>query len=206
MPNSHGQPDSRYNAERRAERDLCEMLGLAKGVLADGRVNEEEALAFRTWFDSRPEVAAHWPGIAIARRLRAIYSDGSASQDELDDLRDLLSELTGGEAGVICGEVASSELPLDRPPPSIEVTNRVFVLTGRFALGPRKACEESVRRIGGWCDADVTQRTDYLVIGTFASRDWKTSAFGKKILKAMEYRANHGKPRILGEDHWAAHL
>jgi hypothetical protein len=40
----HGQPLSGdLNRARRTERDLSEMLGLAKGMLADGIVNDEEA-------------------------------------------------------------------------------------------------------------------------------------------------------------------
>ena len=74
----------------------------------------------------------------------------------------------------------------------------------RTVLGPRAACKEALRRIGGWTEPNVTQRTDFLVIGTFASRGWKTGSIGNKILKAADYREKHGRPKIIGEDHWAS--
>jgi hypothetical protein len=40
----HGQPfNIKFNRARRAERDLCEVLGLARGLLADGVVTADEA-------------------------------------------------------------------------------------------------------------------------------------------------------------------
>jgi len=44
MLDPHGQPfNVRFNRARRAERDLSELLGLAKGVRANGTVSGEEA-------------------------------------------------------------------------------------------------------------------------------------------------------------------
>jgi hypothetical protein len=41
---SDGQPlNLGFNHARRTERNLCELLGLAKGLLADGVVTETEA-------------------------------------------------------------------------------------------------------------------------------------------------------------------
>jgi hypothetical protein len=54
----HGQPyNVRFNRARRAERDLSELLGLAKGVLADGVVNEPEAEFIRQWVETHPDAA-----------------------------------------------------------------------------------------------------------------------------------------------------
>ena len=69
----------------------------------------------------------------------------------------------------------------------MEIPNRTFAFTGRFAYGTRGACEEAVRRIGGWVEPNVTKHADYLIIGTFASRDWLQTGYGRKILKAVEY-------------------
>ncbi len=39
----YGQPYSAAGASQREVRDLCEMMGMVKDVLADGLVTEEEA-------------------------------------------------------------------------------------------------------------------------------------------------------------------
>jgi hypothetical protein len=83
----------------------------------------------------------------------------------------------------------------------LELIDRV-----RFAFGPRKACEEATTDLGGQAKRKVTLETDYVVIGTFGSRDWVQSSFGRKIEKAVEYRENYGSPAIISEDHWAGAL
>lgn len=185
---------------------MAEMLGLAKGVLADGVVSEDEAMALINWADGHPDVILAWPCNVLYRRLRKVFDDGHASAEEREELRGLLSELVGGESGMVGGETASSGLPLDHPPPLIEVPDRVFVFTGRFAYGTRGACEDAVKRIGGWAEPRVTQQTDYLVVGTFASRDWLQTSYGRKILKGVEYREKYSRPSIVAEQHWVASL
>lgn len=200
------QPGPWFNETRRIERDLSEMLGIAKGVLYDGFVNDAEGLAFLNWAEAHPDIVSAWPGRIIHKRLREIFADGRVTDEERRDLADLLEVLVGGRAGMIGGEDAASTLPVDDPLPVIEVPDRVFVLTGRFALGPRDACERELRKIGGWPERDVTMRTDYLVIGTFSSRDWAQTSFGRKIEKAIKYRTKRGRPFIVPEDHWAASI
>ena len=48
--------------------------------------------------------------------------------------------------------------------------------------------------------------TDYLVIGEYATDAWKHEAWGRKIEKAVDYRAQHAIPAIVSEQHWASSL
>ena len=80
---------------------------------------------------------------------------------------------------------------------------QVYVFTGKFAWGTRRDCEREVVTRGGACDSNVTKRTGYLVIGTFGSRDWVHTAFGRKIDKAVSYRQSGASVRIVAEGHWA---
>ncbi len=63
-----------------------------------------------------------------------------------------------------------------------------------------------VQARGGKSGKDVTRETSYLVIGTFGSRDWVHTSFGRKIEKAVEYRTSGYGLHIVAEDHWAAAL
>ena len=75
------------------------------------------------------------------------------------------------------------------------------------ALGPRRDCEREVEKRGGMCAGNITKRTSFLVIGTFGSRDWVHTAFGRKFEKAVSYREAGVVPlRIVAEDHWASTL
>ena len=199
-----GQPDPALNYMRRVDRDLAELLGLLKGVLSDGVVERSELEKLNEWCQAHPDVSTEWPGNVLVRRLERVFDDGEITEAERMHLAELLHDLVGGEAGVVLASSVPSNLPLDDPPPAIEVPDRVFVFTGRMAFGPRRECAKETKKIGGWVEDNVTFRTDYLVIGTFGSRDWTQSSHGRKIEKAVEYRdQKDASLAIIGEDHWA---
>lgn len=203
----NGQPSNlQFNATRRAERDVSEFLGLAKGVLADGTVVEAEAHAVRDWILAHPDASDRWPLNALTGRLQRIFADGHVDDMEREDLASLLADVVGGRATVVAGHDTTTNVPIDQPPPSLRWTGSVFVFTGKFVFAPRQECERQVIRLGGACESTTTKRTNYLVIGTFGSRDWAHTSYGRKIEKAVEYR-NAGQPlAIINEDHWAESL
>jgi NAD-dependent DNA ligase len=203
MTDPHGQPyNVRFNRARRSERDLSEFLGLAKGLLADGSISTDESDAVARWIKTHQDAIEQWPLNLLSQRVARIYSDGRVEDDERRELAELLQSIVGGTAGIVLGEDAPTELPLDQPPPVCVWRDAVVVFTGKFAYGTRADCQRAAKDHGAICEADVTKRTHYLVIGTFGSRDWVHTSFGRKIQKAVEYREMGGAPQILGEDHW----
>lgn len=199
----HGQPFSvRFNRARRAERDLSELLGLAKGLLADGEISKEEAHHLNEWVAMHPDACEQWPVNRLADRLTRAFGDGYIDDEERRDLEELLRAIVGGTAGLIVGEDAATELPIDQPPPQLTWNGSVYVFTGKFAYGTRANCEGETVRKGAACDRAVTKRTNYLVIGTFGSRDWVHTSFGRKIQKAVDYRAAGVPLRIVAEEYW----
>lgn len=203
----HGQPyNLHFNRARRADRDVSELLGLAKGVLADGTVVEAEAHFIRDWIASHHDAAAEWPVNAVAARLDRIYADGRVDEIERRDLAELLAQVVGGRAGMLAGHDTATDLPIDQPPPVLVWPGSVFVFTGKFVFAPREECQRQVVRLGGYCEPTITKRTNYLVLGTFGSRDWVHTSFGRKIEKAVAYRQAGQQLAIVNEDHWAAAL
>jgi NAD-dependent DNA ligase len=199
----HGQPfNVRFNRARRAERDISEFLGLAKGLLADGEVTEAEAKLVAEWVATHQTAAEQWPMPQLIARLERIFRDQKVDESERRELAEILSSIVGGTAGVVLGEDAATQLPLDTPPPHFSWIDAVFVFTGKFAFGTRGDCQYQVTKLGALCEKDVTMRTRYLVIGTFGSRDWVHTAFGRKIQKAVKYREAGARIAIVAEDHW----
>jgi NAD-dependent DNA ligase len=195
-----------FNAARRLDRDISEMLGLAKGMLADGVVSPSEAVLLNDWARLHPETVSCWPGNVLLSRLDRVFADGVVTQEEQSDLAELLRQLTGGEAGVLAGDTAATTLPIDVPPPELLFPGRTFVFTGKFAFGPRRVCENAVTTLGARAGSSITRDTHYLVIGTFGSRDWIHTSHGRKIEEAVALRSDGGAIAILSEDHWAAAL
>jgi NAD-dependent DNA ligase len=204
---AHGQPlIINFNRTQRIERDISEMLGLCKGLIADGIIVEKEVIFLNQWIANHADVITQWPVNILTQRIQQIFADGHIEETERADLFDILSSIVGGpkEKDIsIPTEDVSTRLPIDQPPPPIKWTGSVFVLTGKFASGPRVSCEDKVERLGGICDSDVTERTKYLVIGTFGSRDWIQTPFGRKIESAVKLKTKGFPVAIIAEDYWA---
>ncbi len=201
----HGQPyNVLFNRAGRTERDLSEMLGLAKGMLADGIVNADEAHYLHDWGANHPDALERWPANRIFERLHHAFADGHIDDAERVDLHAMLAALVGGKASILLGYEGATTLPLDRPAPIVcWGPDDVYVFTGRFAYGTRADCEREATSRQSPCEKTVTRRTAFLVIGTFGSEDWQHSSYGLKIQKAVKQRDGGHTIRIIGEDHWA---
>src|SRR5262249_35241930 len=161
----HGQPfNVQFNRARRTERDLSEILGIAKAMLADGVVNDEEATYLKQWGQNHPDALAQWPVNLIFARLAHHFADGRIDEQERAALHDLLSARVGGLASLRLGYEGATSLPPDNPPPLIcWGADEIYVFTGRFAYGTRADCEREVTQRGGTCERNVTRRTSFLV-------------------------------------------
>lgn len=199
----HGQPSTWINASRRLDRAIQEMLGFAQGIVTDGIVNEDEVEGFRVWLRHNPDVCVAYPGRELHDRLQEIFADGRVDADEREELRMLLEDLTGV---VTVEKKLSSTLPLTDPPPKLLFEGECYVVTGRFVYGARKRVAAELERRGALVEDAITRRTDILLVGSLASRDWIQSSWGRKVEKAVEYRKDWQRPAIVAEDHWVAHL
>jgi hypothetical protein len=200
-----GQPDSRFNRERRIQRTVTELLGLCKGVLLDGVVTDGEMVALDEWLAAHVEIAQDWPADVLYDRLRRAFDDGAIDEDERAHFKGLLEQLVGPADGARLVD-AATRLPLDVPPPVVEFPERAFCFTGHFVWGPRPKLVQAVEERGGTCHKAPRKDTDYLVIGTVASRDWAEPSFGRKIERVVAGRAKGWKTRIVGEEYWVEGL
>jgi hypothetical protein len=207
---AHGQPDPQLNMQRRIDRGVYELLGMVRGVLADGVLVDAEVHALEHWLQANPELAGVWPVNVLSARLARIFEDGRIDAEEREDLAGLLEQMIGGgqdaSYGIHGGQAVATSLPLDEPPPSVVFTGNIVVFTGKFAYGTRKACEQAVMARGASCASSITRQTNLLVIGTFGSRDWIQSPYGRKIEKAAKYRDDGLPLAIVSEELWAAAL
>lgn len=80
-----------------------------------------------------------------------------------------------------------------------------YCFTGTFNYGQRKHCEQAVKERGASAGS-LTQKTNVLVIGVYATESWKHSSFGAKILKACDFRDSGLPISIVSEEHWTRHL
>ena len=204
---AHGQPIIRaYNCKQRRDRTLDELLGLTKGMAADGVINQLEAEFLQKWLIKNNDLNATWPVNVINNRVNEMLCDGVLDGDEQKELLELICSFTSQIPVERELENMSCTLPLDSPPPTLQFEDMAFCFTGKFVSGTRRDCQKAVTRLGGAVKNTVSKYVDYLVIGIIGSRDWVHTSYGRKIERAVELR-QEGKPlAIVSEDHWAQHV
>ena len=193
----------RLNAQRRVEQGLAEMVGLVRGVIADGRVSQDEAQRLTEWTRDHPEVATRYPANLLARRLERIFLDGRVDGHERKRLAAMLAQLAENPTGFGGGYPLATDLPLTRPPPEITFEGQTFVFGGEMAYGPLHACEREVMERGGVAERTVNRRTDYVVIGQLAATDWCQAPFGALLDRVVQYRGRGVPIAVVSPEPWA---
>ena len=186
------------------DRLIDELIGISRGVIADGVVDEREAIFLGQWIEQHREVAGKWPVNVLYARLTEMLKDGILSRPEQRELLTTLRDITGGDTAY--DQQKSTTLPLDRPAPPIVFEGSVFCLTGRFVFGSLLECEETIAELGGIVVQNPTAETDYLVIGELGSPDWIHATFGRSIERAVELQQSGHRPKIVSEEHWVNQL
>jgi NAD-dependent DNA ligase len=193
-----------FNRARIDDRAVNELLGLAKGMIADGKVNNDEAHFFFKWLVANEGVKSNPVVALLMQRVGQMLSDGKLDKDEAAELQVTLVNFAAGDFEI--GELLkSTTLPLCNPPPEILFDGRKFCFTGTFAYGTRADCESIVRKLGS-SSGSLTQDTDYLVVGVYATDSWMHSNFGRKIEKAVEWRQSGLPISIISEEHWVSQI
>ena len=192
------------HADRIVKRQIDELIGLAKGALLDGKVEQHEADGILAWLHGNVECLDSWPASVLYDRMRAMLADGVLDPDEAGELLGLLMQIAA-PAGLGAAP-APSTLPLTAPAPEILYPGHSFCFTGVFEFGSRADCHEAVLARGGEPAKGVTKKLNYLVIGSVGSDFWRHSSFGTKILKAAQYCEEGAGIAIVSEAHWVARL
>jgi len=199
-------PTRQFNARRLVDRHVQELVGFARGILADGHVADTEIVALRDWLAAREEALTTWPVNVVAERVGEILRDRKVEEHERADFALLLQAITGGEPAPQAAATQACRLPCDDPAPFVEYVGRVFCVTGVFAFGARPRVEAAIRAEGGQVEPRVTRRIDFLLLGAVANPEWAHGAWGRKVEQALELRAAGARIAIVAEQDWVTSL
>lgn len=204
--NADGQPIRMFRVarENNEAKAIDQLSGICAGILADGVVNDREAKFFADWVRQHAPLEPVWPFTDILERVERIFADGRCTENEREELKEIMGALCGGPHENSAHESYSTTLPFTSPAPdSIEFPKRVFNITGKFAFGTRQKVISSIANQDGIAvDSMPTQESHYLVIGIFASRDWIHTNYGRKIERAVQLRDSGSGIAIISEEHW----
>jgi len=199
-----GQPPPALNLEVRMARDINEILGVLRGLCADGYLSNEEILFLGKWMLVNREFANIWPMSILTGKLAETVEAWPPNAAARAELHALINKINGSEEPQVDANTPTT-LPLTQPPPAIVFAGREFVLTGTFIHATRRECQAEIETRGGTCARTVSRQTHYLVIGEYSSRDWVTSSWGRKIERAASYAEKYGLV-IVSESHWVEEL
>lgn len=199
--------EQRYNilgTDRITSRQVDELVGLARGIAADGAINQSEVEFLQKWLAANMAISGQPMIRRLYDRVNMILADGVVDAEECAELLDTLNSFSSRDFEL--GEVMKpATLPLCEPEPPLSFHAQRYCFTGTFSFGGRRYCEQTVIDRGAQAGT-LTQRTTVLVIGAYATESWKHSAFGTKIVKAVDFRESGAPISIVSEAHWALHL
>lgn len=195
-------PVSAFTGRYREGRDTDELIGLCRGILADGAVTSAEAAFLLRWLESNRIVRNEFPFNVLYARVARAMRDGVLDAAEERELLEVLMQATGQVVDLQSANSGSSGLILDEPAPDVVHEGRTFVVTGVFNVGSRRDVTRLIQSRGGTVAGNVSRKVHYLVVGNLGSDDWKHSTHGTKILKALDVREAGTPIAIVGEAHW----
>lgn len=182
--------------------EVNEFYGFCAGIACDGVITEKEVIALLERISSSMVLVQDPRVTRLAFGAKHAIADGIISKAESSDICSWITGLVGDSAadtGVATyGNVGLFEEHLLLKD-SLQFEGRVFAVTGRFQLGPRKVVESLIAERGGRLKPQVTFDTKYLLVSATASRDWKHSHEGTKIIRAIELRQQRESPEFVLE-------
>ncbi|WP_166298275.1 BRCT domain-containing protein [Bradyrhizobium sp. 2S1] len=195
----------RVGGDRIGSRQIDELIGIARGLVADDQINVAEVEFLQKWLAANLHISDQPVVRVLYKRITEMLGDGVVDDNEKAELLDTLNQFSDRDIGGLGEILKSTSLPLNDPVPALTFPGRRYCFTGTFNFGRRKECEHAVESLGAEVGI-LTQKTNVLVVGIYATDSWKHSSFGNKIMKACEWRDSGLPISIVSEAHWKGYL
>lgn len=177
------------------------LLGFLQGISADNNIAEQEVIALSSLLLKHRDLLASWPGSLLFNRLNDILADGEITEDEREDLLELVKQISGQrftESGLATGMAteffADGEL--------MSINGKTVCFTGKFLSDTRHNLELQAKILGASPVKGITTHLDVLIIGSLASRDWMFTSHGRKIEAAIKAKDKGQDIQIINEEDW----
>lgn len=177
------------------------LLGVLQGISADDHINEAEMGLLASLLVDSQELLDCWPGNLLASRLRAIIADGVITEEEQDDLLELVKQITGQrftDTGLATG--MATEFFADEGVMSLQGKKVCF--TGKFLSNTRFNLEQQAKLLGATPVKWMSKTVNVLIIGSLANRDWMFTSHGRKIEAAIRAKDEGLDIHIINEEDW----
>ena len=186
-----------------SERDeVNEFLGFCAGIVCDGVILKAEAEAMLSRFHDSMVLSSSVVFRDLWRALEAALADKILTEEESEEVRAWIALLVGdGYVDTVIpniGNTAELDEPI-RDAAQITLKGACVVLTGPMRMGTRDFIIAEIEGCGGEVGKTTTRKTDYVVVSSTASKNWRTTHFGTKIERAKELIVEGYKLRFVTE-------
>jgi len=184
---------------------MAELLGLARGLMADQELRDDEIQVLDEWLDRHSSLASSYPVKVLQGRVKDVLDDGLITESEREHLVDTLRLLIDGRLNEMAEQVKIKEFWFDEAG-LIEFNRTRFCLAGNFIYGPREACERAIVQKGGLVCPMISADSQFLVVGGLGVDEWRMGGLGRKIETAIELKTQGANLKIIAEDAFVEQL
>ena len=126
-------------------RQIDVLVGLAKGIIADGVVTKKEAEFLATWLANNRYTDNAMVDYFLAK-IHPMLADGVLDNEEQEQLHSLLAEFVG-DPGSLGELLHSTSLPLNDPQPELYLRTKPSFLQGHVHTEHGRSANRSLRRL-----------------------------------------------------------
>jgi hypothetical protein len=191
------------------------LQGILHGIMADDHALLKEATELQKWLYEHEHLKGSYPYDELESLLLAVLEDGIIDADEQKMLREFFEDfiqysfakrIHKESSRVRAGLKKVKTLPsICAVCPEIEFDSKSFAFTGTSKKAARADIAERVESLGGKFRTGVSQKIDYLVVGSGSNPCWTFSCYGRKVEKAAKLRKEGNAITIVHEsDFWDA--
>ena len=192
--------------------DLQRLQGILHGLLADGRINDDEIRGLSLWMDEHSYLRRCYPYDEIDTLLTQVLRDRRIDDQERRNLASFFEDFVNYSVArqVQNARSTGSKRPgkltgLCAVQPTIEFSDRVFCVTGASERARRAEMARIITSHGGHFSQGVGERLDYLVVCSHDNPAWAYTCYGRKVEQAMELRSVGRRLLLVHEsDFWDA--
>ncbi|MDP3610190.1 MAG: BRCT domain-containing protein [Methylophilus sp.] len=178
--------------------------GVLGGIASDGQITEAELKGLSDWLDNHEFLKTCWPYDEVASLIMTVLRDGRIDESEHKMLKDFFSEFVSiMDNNTITSPVMSKEqtiIGVCAVCPEIVFEGSSFYLTGISRKYTKDEFKELISKLGGKPTSGVSQKLNYLIIGSEGNSSWAYACYGRKVEAAVNYRKQGAKILIVHEN------
>jgi hypothetical protein len=181
---------------------LNRFMGYCAGIACDDLIQLKEAIGIVEYAEQNPSILRDSSAAAIVFCCKDAVIDGMINEEESAEICEAITALVG-DSYADTGISALGGVPVfsegELPCTLHEMKGQVFVFTGNFEVTPRRIIEDQVTALNAKIAKSVTKKTDFVVVGAEAARDWVFTHKGLKLNKALKMHQDTGRPQFVSE-------